>query len=79
MPSSLFGSPASPAPQQPQPSNGGLGNIMQLVRQFGEFKRMLSGKDPKQIVEGLLSSGQMSREQFDEFSQMAEGLKDILK
>ena len=52
---------------------------MQLVRQFGEFKRMLSGKDPKQIVEGLLSSGQMSREQFDELSQMAEGLKDILK
>ena len=52
---------------------------MQLVRQFGEFKRMLSGKDPKQIVEGLLSSGHMSREQFDEFSQMAEGLKDILK
>ena len=75
MPSSLFGSPAKPAQQ---PSNGG-GNIMQMIRQFGEFKRMLSGKDPKQIVEGLLSSGQMSREQFDEFSQMAEGLKDILK
>lgn len=75
MPSSLFGSPAKPAQQS---SNGG-GNIMQMIRQFGEFKRMLSGKDPKQLVEGLLSSGQMSREQFDELSQMAEGLKDILK
>lgn len=75
MPSSLFASPAKPAQQ---PSNGS-GNIMQMIRQFGEFKRMLSGKDPKQLVEGLLSSGQMSREQFDEFSQMAEGLKDILK
>lgn len=76
MPSSLFGSPAKPAQQQP--SNGG-GNIMQMIRRFGEFKRMLSGKDPQRLVEGLLSSGQMSREQFGEFSQMADGLKDILK
>lgn len=76
MASSLFGSPAKPS-QQPQ--NNGGGSIMQMVRQFNDFKKSLSGKDPKQIVQGMLASGQMSRNQFEQLSEMAKGLEAILK
>lgn len=76
MVSSLFGSPAKPSPQ---PQNNGGGSIMQMVRQFNDFKKSLSGKDPKQIVQGMLASGQMSRDQFEQLSEMAKGLEAILK
>lgn len=49
------------APQAPQ------GNIMQDLMHFA---RTIQG-NPEQIVRGLLSSGRMSQQQFDQFSQMA--------
>lgn len=48
-----------PAPQQ--------GNMMQNLMQFA---RTIQG-NPEQIVRGLVSSGRMSQQQFEQFSQMA--------
>lgn len=49
------------APVAPQ------GNIMQNLMNFA---RTIQG-NPEQIVRGLVSSGRMTQEQFNQYSQMA--------
>ena len=69
MASSLFGSQPTPQPN----------NLIGMVQQFNQFKASLSGKDPKAIVESMISSGQMSKQQFDQLAQMANQLQGIFK
>lgn len=42
-----------------------------LIRQAREFKKQFTGS-PRQEVERLLQSGQMSQQQFNRFSQIAQ-------
>lgn len=67
MASSLF---VNPNPQS---------NVLGMLQQFAQFKQTMSGKDPQAIVQGMLESGQMTRQQFDQLSQMATQLQGILK
>ena len=41
-----------------------------MLTQFLQFKKQFSG-DPKQVVQGLLNSGKMTQEQFNQLSQQA--------
>lgn len=65
---------------QPQPtmptSNNGISN---MLKQFKQFKQLMSGKDPKAAVIQLLTNGQMSQEQFSELKQMAKDFSGLLK
>ena len=73
MASSLFGSPKSPqSPTQPN-------NMMQMISQFNTFRKQMAGQNPQAIVQNLLQSGQMSREQYNQLADMAKGLQNILK
>ena len=54
---------ANKAPAQP--------NIFQ---QINDFKRNFSNIDPRAEVQRLLSSGQMTQEQFQSLGQMANGI-----
>ena len=55
-------------PQQPvQPAQP---NPMDIFQKFNAFRQNFQG-DPKQQVQNLLSSGQMSQEQFNNLSNMA--------
>lgn len=49
-------------------NTGGIGDI---VRQANELKKQLNGQNPKDIVQGLLNSGQMSQSQFNDLAQQA--------
>ena len=49
-----------------------------IIQRFQEFKRMFTG-DPKQQVQQLLNSGRMSNEQFQQLSQMATELQNMMK
>ena len=53
-----------------QPNNR-MNNAMNMMQQFNEFRQNFQG-DPKMAVMNLLSSGQMSQEQFNQLSQMAK-------
>ncbi len=54
-------------------------NPMQvIINQFNDFKRTVTG-NPKQMVESLLQSGQMSQAQFNQLSQMANQMAGYLK
>lgn len=65
---------------QPQPtiptSNNGISN---MLKQFKQFKQLMSGKDPKAAVIQLLTNGQMTQEQFSELKQMAKDFSGLLK
>lgn len=49
---------------------GGFANFM---AQFNQFRQNIqqNGIDPKQQVQQLLNSGQMTQEQFNQFREMA--------
>ena len=47
------------------------------LEQFNQFKSMFQG-DPRQRVQELLDSGQMSQEQFNQLSQTANQLRHLL-
>lgn len=63
--------------QQPANPNP-FGNMMNMLQQFNQFKSTFRG-DPKQKVQELLNSGQMSQQQFQQLSAMAEQLQKMMK
>lgn len=60
----------------PQRINQG-NDFKQMLAQFNEFKSMFKG-DPKQQVQSLLRSGQMSQEQFKQLAEQADQLRAFL-
>lgn len=63
------------SPRTAQMSN----NPLQMLQQFAQFKRQLGNRDPKAIVQGLLDSGKMSQQQFEQLKAQAQSLQSILK
>jgi hypothetical protein len=51
--------------------NAPINPIAQLVRDAKAFKKSFTGS-PKDEVQRLLNSGQMSQQQFNQFSQIAQ-------
>ena len=52
---------------------------MQMMQNFAQFKRMMQGRNPQQMVQNLLQSGQMTQEQFEQLKQQANELQKILR
>ena len=57
-----------------QPTN----NMANLLSQFNQFRSTFSG-NPEQQVKQLLQSGRMSQEQFNQFAQTANQLRQLFK
>lgn len=58
-------------PQQNNP----YANMVSQIKQFGQT---IKG-DPKQMVEQLLASGQMSQQEFNKYTQMAQQIMPFMK
>ena len=54
-------------------------NPMQMIREFNKFKEIMRGRDPQAILNKLMESGEMSREQLEEYKGMAQDLLSFLK
>lgn len=54
-----------------------LGNLQTLVEKLNQFKNSFSG-DPKQQVQQLLNSGRMTQNQYNQLSQMATQIQNML-
>ena len=54
--------------------NGNMSGPMQMMQQFAQFRRMMQGRNPQQMVQNLLSSGQMTQAQFEQLKQQASEL-----
>jgi hypothetical protein len=51
--------------------NAPMNPVAQLVRDAKNFRKSFTG-NPKDEVQRLLNSGQMSQQQFNQFSQIAQ-------
>jgi hypothetical protein len=60
-----------------QPNSGPFNNMNNVLNQFNRFQSTFQG-DPKQKVQDLLNSGQMSQEQFNQLSSMAQVFQTLL-
>lgn len=61
-------------PNAPSQNNGG---IMQIINQAQELKKTFKG-NPRDAVQQLLNSGQMTQQQFNQYSQMANQIMSML-
>ena len=60
--------------------NGNIpGGPRQMMQQFTQFRRMMPGRNPQQMVQNRLSSGQMTQAQFEQLKQQASELQKILR
>lgn len=71
MPNPIFN--ALGGPQIPGP----LGNMTRMLQQFQQFKSTFQG-NPKQEVQRLLNSGQMSQNQYNQLQNMARQFMQVL-
>lgn len=56
---------------------GPLGNMQNFMSRLNQFRQTFRG-DPKQQVQQLLNSGQMSQNQYNQLSQMATQIQNML-
>jgi hypothetical protein len=49
-----------------------------IVKQVEDFKRQFSNINPRAEVERLLNSGEMSQQQFNEYSQIAQQVAQMM-
>lgn len=72
----------SPQQSRQNPSKGSfgrLGDVMGLVSQFRRFAQNVTPEQAEAEIARLLSSGQMSREQFQELKENAKFILNFLK
>lgn len=60
-----------------QPS-GPLGNVMQMMKQFNEFKSSFTG-NPQQQLQQMLNSGKISQAQLNQCVQLAKQFQQFIK
>jgi len=53
-------------------------DLTQMLSQFNQFRQTFKG-DPRQQVQSLLRSGQMSQEQFEKLAEQADQLVAFFK
>lgn len=56
----------------------GNNNMVNMLKQFNEFKRTFQG-NPKEKVQELLNTGKMSQSQFNQLQEMARQFTDMMK
>lgn len=57
---------------------GQIGQFGQMMQQFQQFRANFQG-DPKQEVQKLLQSGQMSQQQLNQLQAMAQQFQQMVK
>ena len=72
MANSLFNTLGS-SPKLPGP----FGNMQEMMTRLNQFRQSFQG-DPKQQVQQLLNSGKMSQNQYNQLSQMATQIQNML-
>lgn len=53
-------------------------NPMQMIQMYNQFRQNIKG-DPKQQVQQLLNSGQMTQQQYNQITQEASVFQQMLK
>lgn len=54
-----------------------FGGLQGLLNEYNKFKNSFQG-NPQQIVQGLLQSGKMTQNEYNQLSQIASQFKNLL-
>ena len=57
---------------------GNNNQFTNLIQQAQEFKKQFTNINPRAEVERLLNSGEMSQQQFNEYSQIAQQVAQMM-
>lgn len=65
---------------QPQLNlNANPNNIQNTMEQIAKFRKMMQGKNPKEVLNNMISSGQINNTQLQQAEQMAKQFMSIMK
>lgn len=67
-------------PQQQNPILSMFGSMQNFNNQFNNFKQNFSQQgmgNPQMLVQNLLNSGQMTQQQFNQYSAMADAIMNF--
>ena len=53
-------------------------NPMAMLQQFNQFKQIMRGRDPQQMINELIRQGKMTPEQLEQLKQQAQAFASIL-
>lgn len=59
-------------------SFGNNNQVNNIMKQVEDFKKQFSNINPRAEVEKLLNSGQMSQSQFNQYSQIAQQIGQMM-
>lgn len=71
--------PMSQFLQQSQPQKQPANNPLAMISEFRKFAAGMTPEKAKKQIEQLLSSGQMTQEQFQQYQQQAKEFMQFLK
>ena len=54
-------------------------NIQNTMEQIAKFRKMMQGKNPKEVLNNMISSGQINNTQLQQAEQMAKQFMSIMK
>lgn len=54
-----------------------FGGVQSFMNNFENFKKQFGQRDPQQVVQQLLDSGQMTQQQFNALSQVANQIMKL--
>ena len=63
----------------PSMPNGPMGGMMQMMQQFQQFRQLMAGRNPQQIINNLLASGQMTNEQYQQLLSQAKNMMQMFR
>lgn len=52
---------------------------MQMISEFQKFANSMQGKNPNQMIQELLKSGKMSKQQYEQLGKQATQLAQLFK
>ena len=59
--------------------NANPNNIQNTMEQIAKFRKMMQGKNPKEVLNNMISSGQINNTQLQQAEQMAKQFMSIMK
>ena len=54
-------------------------NPVQMLQQFNQFKQMMQGRNPEQMINELIKQGKMTPAQLEQLKQQAQEISRFLR
>ena len=77
MPNPLISKIMPQAQQMPMPPQ--MVGMQSMFGQFQQFRQLMAGRNPRQMVNNLLASGQMTNEQYQQLISQAQQFMQMFR